>query len=130
MTRKIIFVLITLVVPLMAMAQNSVDERIGKISTVGNSNFSSIVQRDPQTHKVEKVVKKLTVGRVNSQELINCFNKEAKLNKTTNTTCSDGIVTTIFTTSNAKNDRIYMMQHDNYRYVPHEVTVTVIVKLK
>lgn len=129
MTRKIIFVLATLVIPLIAMAQNSVDEMMGEYSTVGSSKYTSIIQRNSQTHEVEKVVKKLIVGGVNSKKVINCFEKEAKQNKTTNTSRSNDVVTTIFTVSNAKSNRIYMMKYDDEDYYP-EVTVTIIVKLK
>lgn len=129
MTRKMIFVLITLVIPLIAMAQNSVDEMMGKYSTVGSSEYSSIIQRNSKTHEVEKVVKKLVVDGVNSKKIINCFNKEAKQNKTTNTSRSNDVVTTIFTVSNAKSNRIYMMKYDDEDYYP-EVSVTIIVKLK
>ncbi len=129
MTRKIIFVLTTLVIPLVAMAQNSVDEMMGQYSTIGSSQYSSIIQRNSKTHEVEKVVKKLIVEGVNSKKVINCFNKEAKQNKTTNTSRSNDIATTIFTTSNAKSNRIYMMKYDDEDFYP-EVTVTIIVKLK
>ncbi len=129
MTRKIIFVLTTLVIPLVAMAQNSVDEMMGQYSTIGSSQYSSIIQRNSKTHEVEKVVKKLIVEGVNSKKVINCFNKEAKQNKTTNTSRSNDIVTTIFTTSNAKSNHIYMMKYDDEDFYP-EVTVTIIVKLK
>lgn len=129
MTRKMIFVLTTLVIPLIAMAQNSVDEMMGKYSTVGSSEYSSIIQRNSKTHEVEKVVKKLVVDGVNSKKIINCFNKEAKQNKTTNTSRSNDVVTTIFTVSNAKSNRIYMMKYDDEDYYP-EVSVTIIVKLK
>jgi hypothetical protein len=35
-----------------SFGQNSIDELIGKYSTMGNSTYSSIVKRDPQTKKV------------------------------------------------------------------------------
>lgn len=44
-----------------AAAQNRIDELTDKFSTFGNSNYTSVVERNPKTKKIEKVVKELTI---------------------------------------------------------------------
>ena len=57
-------------------AQNSIDEVVDNFSTVGSSTYTSAIERDPQTHKVVRVVKTLeTRGQVVS-DLIRAFQKE------------------------------------------------------
>lgn len=50
-----------------AAAQNRIDELTDKFSTFGNSNYTSVVARNPKTKKVEKVVKELTIYNSISQ---------------------------------------------------------------
>ena len=45
--------------PLFATAQNSIDKLVDELSTTGNADFTSIVQRNPKTKAIEKVVKSL-----------------------------------------------------------------------
>lgn len=129
MPGKAIYLIIMLFFPLFATAQNSVDQLVDELSTTGNADFTSIVQRNPKTKAVEKVVKKLETNSINSKKFINAFKKEAKLNKTTTTTRSNGEITTIITTSNKKTNRIYMIKYDEDSYYP-EVNITIIIKVK
>lgn len=130
MKNKTLIMFIIFAIPFVAKAQNDIDEMIGRFSTIGSSTYSSIVQRNPKTHNVEKVVKKLTTGGINhTKELIKTFNKESKRHKTTTTNREDDTCTTIFTTEDAKSNRIYMIKYDTNRICPN-VTVTVIVKIK
>lgn len=50
-----------------AAAQNRIDELTDKFSTFGNSNYTSVVARNPKTKKVKKVVKELTIYNSVSQ---------------------------------------------------------------
>ena len=118
-----------MIMPLFAAAQNSIDQMVDEFSTLGGAKFTSVVQRNPKTRAIEKVVKKLELGSVNSKKFINAFKNEAKRNKTTTTTRSDGEVTTIITTSNQKTNRIYMIKYDEEEYYP-DVSITIIVKVK
>ena len=129
MPGKTICLLIMSFFPLFATAQNSIDKLVDELSTTGNADFTSIVQRNPKTKAIEKVVKKLETGSINSKKFINAFKKEAKLNKTTTTTRSNGEITTIITTSNKKTNRIYMIKYDEDSYYP-EVSITIIIKVK
>lgn len=129
MARKTIYMLALMLMPLFAAAQNSIDHMVDELSTIGGAEFTSVVQRNPKTRAIEKVVKKLEIGGVNSKKFINAFKNEAKRNKTTTTTHSDGEVTTIITTSNQKTNRIYMIKYDEEGYYP-EVDVTIIIKVK
>ena len=58
MPGKTICLLIMLFFPLFATAQNSIDKLVDELSTTGNADFTSIVQRNPKTKAIEKVVKK------------------------------------------------------------------------
>lgn len=129
MPGKAIYLIIMLFFPLFATAQNCIDQLVDELSTTGNADFTSIVQRNPKTKAVEKVVKKLETNSINSKKFINAFKKEAKLNKTTTTTRSNGEITTIITTSNKKTNRIYMIKYDEDSYYP-EVNITIIIKVK
>lgn len=129
MARKTIYMLALMLMPLFAAAQNSIDEMVDELSTIGGAKFTSVVQRNPKTRAIEKVVKKLEIGGMNSKKFINAFKNETRRNKTTTTTYSDGEVTTIITTSNQKTNRIYMIKYEDEQYYP-DVSVTIIVKVK
>ena len=69
MPGKTICLLIMLFFPLFATAQNSIDKLVDELSTTGNADFTSIVQRNPKTKAIEKVVKKLETGSINSKKI-------------------------------------------------------------
>ena len=58
-------------------AQNSIDRLVENFSSVGNSTFTSAVERDSKTHRIKKVVKKLTLEGKPSRELRKAFEDEA-----------------------------------------------------
>ena len=60
MIRRLILILFfTLGTLLAAMAQNSIDRQVERYSAIGQSRFTSAVERDPRTRRVQKVVKVL-----------------------------------------------------------------------
>lgn len=62
-----------------AAAQERIEWLLDKISNAGQSNYSSIVERNPQTREIKKVVKKLKMtGCVPCDEFLSAFRKEEK----------------------------------------------------
>ena len=60
-----------------ALAQNSIDRKIDHRTANGASNLTAVVKRNPDTRKVEKVVKVLTVGRWEANSFADAFYAEA-----------------------------------------------------
>lgn len=99
--------LLGLVAP--AVAQNSIDELIDNYSSVGMSKFTSAVERDPRTRKVQKVVKVLRLEDVGISKFIKAFKDEAGTGDFSEKYDDEGC-TLMLTTQNARQNRIYMMR--------------------
>ena len=94
-----------------ALAQNSIDRKIDHRTANGASNLTAVVKRNPDTRKVEKVMKVLTVGGWEANSFADAFYAEA--NKGSFTEKRDegsGSVTLLLTVSTAKAERIYMLE--------------------
>ena len=108
-------------------AQNSIDEVVDNFSTVGSSTYTSAIERDPQTHKVVRVVKTLeTRGQVVS-DLIRAFQKERETG-TFSRKEENEEVTMILATENEGGNRVYMLQYSGRGY--HRGKATIIIKPK
>lgn len=108
-------------------AQNSIDEVVDNFSTVGSSTYTSAIERDPQTHKVVRVVKTLeTRGQVVS-DLIRAFQKERETG-TFSRKEENEEVTMILATENEGGNRVYMLQYSGKGY--HRGKATIIIKPK
>lgn len=57
-------------------AQNRIDELVENHSTLGSSKFTSVVDRDPETRKVNKVVKVLQIPGHQANAFQKAFLKE------------------------------------------------------
>ncbi len=57
-------------------AQNSIDRMVDNYSTTGSSNFTSVVERDPNSRQVKKVVKVLTLPGYQTKQFHDAFLKE------------------------------------------------------
>ena len=55
MKRYIILWLISLTAVVCVSAQNRIDRFVDNESTIGQSKFTSVVERDPKTHEVVRV---------------------------------------------------------------------------
>ena len=109
-------------------AQNKIDDMVDKFSAVGNSTFTSVVERNPTTHQVEKVVKVLTLYGTQATKMRSVFKQES--NKGTFSEKSeDGIITMILTTVTSSSNRIYMLKMESEKYYPN-AKVTIIIKIK
>ena len=132
MDTKIIKKLITLCVCLLlgitAQAQNSIDELVENISTLGSSKFTSVVDRDPKTRQVNKVVKVLQVPGIQTSKLRKAFLKEKDSGNFSHTK-NDREETMTLTVESPGRVRIYMLRMEmQSQYTYSSAKVTVIVK--
>lgn len=115
-----------------AGAQNSIDALVEKYSGVGRSTFTSAVERDPATRKVQKVVKVLKKSGQGGDHSAfrNAFRKEASTG--TFEESSDGeYITMLLTVENPKATRIYMLKYkQNHPAGTLSMQVTIIIKYK
>lgn len=136
MIRRLILILFFTIGTLIAsMAQNSIDRQVERYSSIGQSRFTSAVERDPRTRKVQKVVKVLELHQKGITALIESFKAEASNGDFTEKRDGNGC-TMILTTKNSRQNRVYMIKCDspygydkNSNYYAH-AKVTIIIKYK
>lgn len=89
---------------------------------------AEVVQRNPKTRAVEKVVKKLSIHGVKTNEIIKAFNEEAK-HHNLSTQVSEGWVTKVFAESGKRTNRAYMIKYnEGVRFPDAEITIVIKVK--
>lgn len=59
-----------------AMAQNRIDALVDHFAAIGSATFTSVIKRNPQSKKVEKVVKVLRLESVSCRQMIEAFRSE------------------------------------------------------
>lgn len=93
------------------LAQNSIDRKIDHRTANGASNLTAVVKRNPDTRKVEKVVKVLTVGGWEANSFADAFYAEASTGSfTEKRNEATGAITLMLMVSTAKTERIYMLE--------------------
>lgn len=128
--KRFLSLLVAVLMAVAVQAQNSIDRMVERYGSVGNFTFTTAVQRNPQTRKVEKVVKKLEVShQPGVRKFVEAFRAEAKRHSNATTRRRDGSVTTILTAEGATSNRIYMLKHDDGT-PPSTATVTIIIRMK
>jgi len=116
-----------------SFGQNSIDELIGKYSTMGNSTYSSIVKRDPQTKKVVSVYNELKLSNSFSGEahrFKKSFEDEAKNADSQEKNVKGNTVNYLLRYENENQARLYMMEYDSNRGFLTNITVSIIIKNK
>ncbi len=136
MIRRLILILFfTLGTLLAVMAQNSIDRQVERYSAIGQSRFTSAVERDPRTRRVQKVVKVLELYDKGVKALIDAFKAESSNGDFTEKRDSKGL-TMILTTSRPRQNRVYMLKCDSpYSFGAHagsygHAKVTIIIRYK
>ena len=121
---------LSLFIGVSAQAQNSIDELVENISTLGSSKFTSVVDRDPKTRQVNKVVKVLEVPSVQASKLRNAFLKEKDSGSFSHS--KDGHEETMTLTTESRDKvRIYMLRTEILgSHVYGSAKVTVIAKYR
>lgn len=126
--KKIVTLFLFCLVSLTGFAQNSIDELVADFSTLGSAKFTSVVDRDPKTRRVLKVVKKLELQGVQAGKFRDAFRKESSNGSFTQQ--QDGNIETLtLTCESPRQMRIYMLQQVG-RPVAHSVKVIIIVKMR
>ena len=128
----IIFALLAAMVA-SAFGQNSIDRLVENHSSVGQSKFTSAVERDPKTRKIQRVVKVLELNDADISRFTAAFKREAATGDFTERR-TDGGLTLVLTVRGKGQNRVYMMKCDGpYAYNRNTTRysftkITVIVK--
>ena len=109
-------------------AQNSIDELVENFSTLGSAKFTSVVDRDPKTRRVLKVVKELQLQGLQAGKFKKAFEDESRNGSTTRQQDGDVLTMTI-TQESPRQLRIYMLRLVG-RHTYHSAKVIIIVKMK
>ena len=112
----------------LAEAQNRIDDLVENYSTLGSSTFTSAVERNPQTHAVQRVVKVLESRGNNLSKIRKAFEDEQETGDFSVKTRDDE-VTQLLTVEGKETNRIYMLQYEQFRRFG-DWKVTIIVKYK
>ncbi len=130
--KKIFMLLLLLASACGGMAQNSIDNIISQFSSVGQSKFTSVVERDPGTRKIIKVIKVLELRDRDAQPFISSFRNEARHGDFSEKSDGNGKVLTL-TTQNRSQNRVYMLvcngpYSNREKQYYNKMKITIIVK--
>ena len=127
MKRLILFLLaLTVLSCLHLRAQNSIDRLVDQYSSVGNSKYTSAVQRDPETGRVVRVVKMLSLPDQSVVKFKSTFQAEASTGDVYTETNGNAVTTTLIV-SKPQTTRIYTLKYSKSRY-PCGGQTTIIIK--
>lgn len=128
MRRWVILTLVFFCMVINANAQNKIDEIVEDFSVPGTSTFSSVVERNPKTRKVVKVVKVLQLANISGFPAIkDAFDEEGKNGNLL--TQTDRETTTVTITQENKSEiRIYSFSYETR--TKRNGVVTIIIKYK
>ena len=108
-----------------AWSQNSIDKLVEDFSTLGSAKMTSVVDRDPKTNRVLKVVKELELPGIQVRKFQNAFEKESQ--KGVSSIQQDGEQSTITITQKSPSQiRIYMLRKVG-RPVAHSAKVIILI---
>ena len=128
MNTKRFFIIICLSIcySVFAWSQNSIDKLVENFSTLGSAKMTSVVDRDPKTNRVLKVVKELELPGVQVSKFQNAFEKESQ--KGVSSIQQDGEQSTITITQKSPSQiRIYMLRKVG-RPIAHSAKVIILIK--
>lgn len=132
MKRYILFWIICLTAEASLWAQNRIDRFVDNESTIGRSKFTSVVERDPKTREVVRVVKvrELTRG-IDINACQEYFEAESKTGRFSHNIDADDRHTLLLAVEGESRDRIYMLQYTGKRPMQgRDGKVTVVMKVK
>ena len=132
MKRRIIILLSLLIASVIVSAQNGIDRFVDNESTIGRSKFTSVVERDPQTRVVIRVVKvrELTRG-IDINTCLGVFEKEQSTGRYSHRIEAGEQHTVVLAVDGERQNRVYMLQYTGDH--PMRATdgkVTVVVRMK
>ena len=132
MKQRIILCMSLLLAAVCTSAQNRIDRFVDNESTIGQSKFTSVVERDPQTKEVVRVVKvrELTRG-IDINACLGKFEAEQQTGRYTHKVEANDRHTIILAVDGERQNRIYMLQYTGER--PMQATdgkVTIVIRMK
>lgn len=132
-TRRLFFIFAFLsALAASTFAQNSIDRLVENYSSVGQSKFTSAVERDPKTRKIQRVVKVLELTNADINRFAAAFKREAATGDFTERR-TDGGLTLVLTVRGKGQNCVYMMkctspysyERNSTRYAFAKITVIV-----
>ncbi|MBO4487422.1 MAG: DUF5024 domain-containing protein [Bacteroidaceae bacterium] len=132
MKPRIILWLLSLIALVSVSAQNRIDYFVDNQNIVGSSKFTSVVERDPKTHEVVRVVKVREITRaLDIDACLDLFEAEKKTGRFSHNIDGSDHHTLILAIEGARQDRIYMLQYTGSRPMQgHDGKVTIVIKMK
>ncbi len=94
-----------------ALGQNSIDRLVEDCSSVGRSKFTSVVERDPNTRKIQKVVKVLELSDADAGSFSAAFKREKGTGDFIEKRTENGI-TMVLTVRGKGQNRVYALRCD------------------
>jgi len=143
MKQRIILWISLMVIAVGASAQNRIDRFVDNESTIGQSKFTSVVERDPQTREVVRVVKVRELSRgIDINACLKKFEAERlrvgeqssgmqKAGRYTHKVENGERHTIVLAVEGERQNRIYMLQYTGNR--PMQATdgkVTIVIRMK
>lgn len=128
-------IILTATAALPALAQNSIDHYVESASTMGSSKFTTVVERDPQTGQVQRVIKVRELQRgIDIDECYETFQTERRSGTYSTSVKQHGGVeynVVTLTVSRPKQERIYMLQYAGPSpFRGRDGCVTIVIKMK
>lgn len=121
----IIIILFNLLTVASATGQTKIDQMLDKMSMLGEVTYSSIVKRNKNTKKIEKVVRQARIKGVRAYSFIKEFDRLAEQHSVMETV-KDG-VTRLVVIDEADCSRIYTIVYLDKK---KEIDVTIIINYK
>lgn len=94
-----------------ALGQNCIDRLVEDCSSVGRSKFTSAVERDPNTRKIQKVVKVLELSDADADSFSAAFKREKGTGDFIEKRTENGI-TMVLTVRGKGQNRVYALRCD------------------
>ena len=137
--RHRIFILITMLLAALAAAaqsgspgkENSIDRFVNSQSTHGQSKFTSVVERDPRTREVIRVVKVRELSRgIDISTCQDLFEDESRTGRYTHKVEDGNRHTLLLNVEGETQNRIYMLQYTGeWAMKAHDGKVTIVIKM-
>lgn len=132
MKQRIILWISLIVIAVGASAQNRIDRFVDNESTIGQSKFTSVVERDPQTREVVRVVKVRELSRgIDINACLEKFEAEQKTGRYTHKVEEGDRHTIVLAVDGERQNRIYMLQYTGNRPLQaSDGKVTIVIRMK
>lgn len=132
MKQRIILWICLLLAAVGASAQNSIDRFVDNESTIGQSKFTSVVERDPLTKEVVRVVKVRELSRgIDINTCLIKFEAERQTGHYTHKVEDGDHNTIVLAVDGKRQNRVYMLQYTgNHPMQAIDGKVTVVIRMK